>query len=117
MAKSKKTKAKPSNTRWPDEKTLSEIRDRLSSDKVQGSTVLGPDAQLVDRIKHNLCSKIVQFHLNSKISQKELADKLGVDEPEMSRILHYKIERYTIDRLVGYLEVLYPNVNFEVFAA
>ncbi|MEW6056287.1 MAG: XRE family transcriptional regulator [Bdellovibrionota bacterium] len=117
MAKSKKTKTKSSHTRWPDEKALSEMRDRLSSDKVQGSTVLGPDAQLVDRIKHDLCSKIVEFHLNSKLSQRALAEKLGVDEPEMSRILHYKIERYTIDRLLGYLEILYPNVDFEVFAA
>jgi predicted XRE-type DNA-binding protein len=117
MTKSKKFKAKPSNTRWPDEKTLSEIRARLSSDEVQGSTVLGPNAKLVDRIKHNVCSKIVQFHLNSNLSQKELADKLNVDEPEMSRILHYKLERYTIDRLLGYLEILYPKVGLEVFAA
>jgi predicted XRE-type DNA-binding protein len=115
MAKSKKLKAKIATTRWPDERELSEIRERLSS--VEGSTVLGPDASLTDRIKQNLCSKIVEYHLKNKVTQKELADKLGVDEPEMSRILHYKIDRYSIDRLVGYLEALYPNVNFEVFAA
>ena len=115
MAKSKKLKAKPSEGRWPDEATLSEIRDRLSS--VEGSRVLGPNAQLVDRIKQDLCSKIVEYHVKQKITQKELAKKLGVDEPEMSRILHYNIERYSIDRLVGYLEILYPNVEFEVRAA
>ncbi len=117
MAKSKKLKANSTKTRWPNERVLAEIRDRLSSDEVEGSRVLGPEADLVDRIKEKLCSKIVEFHLKSGISQKELAKKLDVDEPEMSRILHYKIERYTIDRLVGYLEILYPNVNFEVFAA
>ncbi len=117
MAKSKKVKARTSKTRWPSEKTLAEIRDRLSSDEIQGSTVLGPNADLVDRIKEKLCSKIVEFHLKSGITQKELANKLGVDGPEMSRILHYRVERYTIDRLIGYLEILYPNVDVQVFAA
>ena len=79
MAKSKKVKARTSKTRWPSYKTLAEIRDRLSSDEIQGSTVLGPNADLVDRIKEKLCSKIVEFHLKSGITQKELANKLGVD--------------------------------------
>jgi predicted XRE-type DNA-binding protein len=115
MAKNMKAKAKVSKSNWPNERELAEVRERLST--VEGSTVLGPDASLTDRIKQNLCSKIVEYQLKKKVTQKALASKLGVDEPEMSRILHYKIERYTIDRLVGYLEVLYPHVNFEVFAA
>lgn len=71
----------------------------------------------MDRIKQDLWSKIVKYKLNNKTTQKELAEKLGVDQPEMSRILHYKLERYSIDRLVGYLEILYPKVYFEVLAA
>jgi predicted XRE-type DNA-binding protein len=118
MAKSKKYPAQSAaHVRWPNEKELAEIRERLSSNEVLGSTVLGPDASVVDRIKQDLCSKIVQYHLATGTSQQELALKLGVDEPEMSRILHYKIERYSIDRLVGYLAVLYPNVKLEVSAA
>ena len=119
MEKNKKTKSKSvrSQSNWPNEKVLSEIREHLSSEKVMGSTVLGPDASLTDRIKHELCAKIVQFHLKNKLSQKELADKLNVDEPEMSRILHYKITRYSIDRLIGYLEVLYPRIHIEFTAA
>jgi predicted XRE-type DNA-binding protein len=117
MPKSKKIKARIAKVEWPNEKDLLEIREGLSFDNVQGSTVLGDDAPLVDRIKQDLCSKIVQYHLSAKISQKKLGEKLGVDEPEMSRILHYKIDRYSIDRLVGYLEILYPKIHFEVSAA
>ena len=108
---------KTNQNNWPDEKKLAAIRERLSSDAVMGSTVLAHDAPLADRIKENLCSKIVQFQIKSQITQKDLAIRLNVDEPEMSRILHYKIERYSIDRLLGYLEILYPQVKFEVFAA
>jgi len=117
MPKSKKYNAKnATDVHWPTEAELSEVRGRLSSQELV-STVLGPDASLVDRIKQDLCSKIIQYHLVKGSSQRELAERLGVDEPEMSRILHYKIERYSIDRLVGYLAILYPNIKFEVSAA
>ena len=46
MLKSKKLRAKSAESRWPDEKELKAIRDHLSSDQVEGSTVLGPDAPL-----------------------------------------------------------------------
>jgi len=117
MKKAKKRKVRLSTATWPSENELEGIRDYLSSDAIEGSTVFGPDAPLVDRIKQDLCSKIVQYHLSHEVTQKVLAEKLGVDEPEMSRILHYKIERYSIDRLVGYLEILYPKVRIQVLAA
>lgn len=117
MAKSNKVTAKSSQAKWPSTAVLDEIREKLSSDAVEGSRVLGADAPLADQIKQNLCSKIVEYRITKGITQKQLADKLGVDEPEMSRILHYKIERYSIDRLVGYLEILYPKMSFKLFAA
>ncbi len=118
MAKSKRFKSvDASGFRFPDEKELKKVREELSDDRVTGSTVLGPDASLVDQIKYRLCGKIVEYRRTRGISQKDLANLLGVDEPEMSRILHYKIDRYTIDRLLSYLEVLYPNIKFDVSAA
>ena len=117
MEKKKSLRKSSTLAQWPKAAVLEEMRSRLSSPDVEGSTVFGPDAPLADRIKQDLCSKIVRYHLKTQISQKDLASRLGVDEPEMSRILHYKIERYTIDRLVGYLQILYPHVRFEVSAA
>jgi len=102
---------------WPNEKDLKEIRDRLSSDRIEGSLFLGKDAPLPDRIKQELCSKIVEYHVTHKTSQKKLAEKLGIDEPEMSRILHYRIGRYSIERLIGYLEILYPKLSVKLLAA
>jgi len=91
--KNKKVITSSSASKLPAEKTLKAIRERLSSEKVEGSTVLGPKAPLADRVKQDLCSKIVQYLVENKITQKTLAKKLNVDEPEMSRILHYKLER------------------------
>ncbi len=40
MPKSKKTKGRVANVQWPNEKELKKIREHLSSDEVEGSTVL-----------------------------------------------------------------------------
>jgi len=59
----------------------------------------------------------LEYKLSNKLTQKELAEKLGLDEPETSRVLRYKIERYSIERLLGYATILYPKLTLEVLAA
>jgi len=100
-----------------EEWTSPELRDFLSYEYMGKDTLLHPYTPLVDQIKWKLCAQIVRYHLMNEISQNELAQKLGVDAPEMSRLLHYKIERYTIDRLIRYVEILYPKLSVEVTAA
>ena len=103
--------------RYPEEKDLKEILKKLSSDDVIGSTVIPKNASAGDKIKYKLCGKILEYKLAKNLTQKELAEKIGLDEPEISRVLHYKIERYSIERLLGYATTLYPKLTIEVLAA
>jgi len=106
-----------STIRYPNEKDIQEVLEKLSSDDVMGSTVIPDDALESDKIKYKLCSLIVKYKLSKKLNQKELAEKLGLDEPETSRVLHYKIERYSIERLLNYATAIYPKLTLEVLAA
>jgi len=106
-----------SKVRYPEEKDLSEILKKLSSDDVIGSSILPKNAPESDKIKYKLCSKILEYKLNKNLTQKELAEKIGLDEPEISRVLHYKIERYSIERLLEYAKILYPKLTMEIMAA
>ena len=106
-----------STVRYPDEKDLQDILKKLSSDEVIGSTVIPKNAPESDKIKYKLCGKILEYKIAKNLTQKELAEKIGLDEPETSRVLHYKIERYSIERLLGYAMVLYPKLTIEVLAA
>ncbi len=103
--------------RYPDEKVLKDMFKKLSSDDVMGSTVIPKNASEGDKIKYKLCSKILEYKLIKNMSQKELAQKIGLDEPEASRVLHYKIDRFSIDRLLSYAIVLYPKLTIEILAA
>ncbi len=106
-----------SRVKYPEEKDLNEIFDKLLSDDVMGSAVIPKNASESDKLKYNLCKKIVEYKLKHNLSQKELGKKLELDEPEISRVLHYKIERYSIERLLGYTQILYPKLTIEVLAA
>ena len=106
-----------STVRYPEEKKLKEMLKKLSSDDVIGSTVIPKNASESDKVKYKLCGKILEYKLAKNLTQKELAEKIGLDEPETSRVLHYKIERYSIERLLVYATALYPKLTIEVLAA
>ena len=97
-----------STFRYPEEKDLGEMLKKVSSDDVIGSTVIPKNAFEGDKIKYKLAKNL---------TQKELAQKIGLDEPETSRVLHYKIERYSIERLLGYALAPYPKLTIEILAA
>lgn len=52
------------------------------------------------------------MYLNrTQMSQKELAEMLGIEPARVNEIVKYRIDLYTVDRLLGYLELLDPNIN------
>ncbi len=106
-----------SNKQFPDPKRLAEVRKRLSSSDVIGSSLLPENASQIDRTKFKACEMIIKYRRKSGLQQKELAKRLGVDESRMSEILRYKVENFTLDRLVAYAQVLYPNLKLELDAA
>jgi predicted XRE-type DNA-binding protein len=110
-------KKKHSHINWPSEKELARVRKKLLRPDAIGSSMLSPNASLSDRVKFTLCEQIVKFKLATGISQKELAKVIKINETEMSRVLHYKIDRYTIERLMGYVEIINPTLRVEVSVA
>ncbi len=96
----------------PPKKVLDEMRKKL--EKVEPSRLLPPNASRADRLKYELCKQFV-VHLNrEQISQKELAEKLGVEPARLNEIVKYRIDLFTVDRLLGYVELLDPDIKVTV---
>jgi predicted XRE-type DNA-binding protein len=49
-----------------------------------------------------------------KISQKELAEKLGIEPARLNEIVKYRIDLFTVDRLLDYVELLDPDITVTV---
>jgi len=78
------------------------------------SRMLPPDAPPLDRAKFEICKHFVIYHREHKINQRALAERVGIDEALMSKILHYHIDEFTTDRLIKFLAVLFPDLRIEL---
>ena len=103
---------------FPDERTLRRVREKLSDVKYPGGNLTLPaNATEVERAKYHLCQLIARYQREHGLLQKEIAEKLGVDESRISDILRGKIESFTLDRLIGYAEKLHPGLRVKINAA
>jgi predicted XRE-type DNA-binding protein len=59
-----------------------------------------------EKFKISLCKFFVQ-HLNEhKMKPIDLHRQTGIEQSRISEILHYKITKFTIDKLLGWLNIL-----------
>lgn len=95
-------------TRYLSEAEIRKIRKSMA--RTKGAAHLPPDASALDRAKYDLCQEFVIFMRKKGISQRKLAEMLGIPESRISEIVHYRINKLTLDRLVRYMETLRPNL-------
>lgn len=98
--------------KFPSDKTLALMRKKMA--KVKGSYVLPPDADAIDRAKYEICRQILLYMHKKGLSQRELARQMGIPETRVSEMVHYRIWKFTLDRLVAYFEKINPKVALKV---
>ncbi len=81
---------------------------------LEGSQSLPEDSTELDRFKYEFCKKIIQYLIDGRLTQKDLADTLQVDPAIVSKIVNYKIDCFTLDKLVSYYELLNPDLKLAV---
>ena len=107
-----------SKNAFPDDSTLKRVRDKLSDLNYQGGNLALPAAATeVDRAKYQLCQLIARYQREHGLMQKDVAEKIGVDESRISDLLRGKIESFTLDRLIGYAEKLHPGLRVQIVGA
>lgn len=97
---------------FPSEKELKAIRKKLES--VEPSRMLPKDASKADQVKYKLCEKFVEYILEHKITQAQLAKKLKVDPSRINEIVKYRIDLYTVDKLMDLAERLHLDFDVDV---
>jgi len=98
---------------FPSENELKTIRSKLA--KVEPSRLLPKNASKAALVKYKLCEKFVIYLTEHKTTQVQLAKKLKVDPSRINEIVKYRIDLYTIDKLMELAEKL--HLNFEVDVA
>lgn len=97
---------------FPTSKELKKIRKELKN--VEPTVIIGPSASAVDQLKFAICKELIIYLRTHNLSQQDLAAELSVDPARISEIVKYKIDLYTVDRLLDFLEHLNPKVKVTV---
>jgi predicted XRE-type DNA-binding protein len=74
-----------------------------------------PDAAEL-QTKARLCAAINQIVEREKIRQAEVAAKLGINQPKVSALLNYKLEGFSVERLMHFLVSLGQDVEIHIKA-
>ena len=72
------------------------------------------NASAVDKIKYDLCREFVIYMISNKISQVDLAERLDIDKARVNKIIKYRIEVFTIDKLLSLLNIIKPSSELKV---
>ena len=74
-----------------------------------------PDADELDT-KVRLGAAICRIVERRKLTQVEVAAALGINQPKVSALLHYKLEGFSVERLMHFLTALGHDVEIVVKA-
>lgn len=97
---------------FPSEKELKTMRAKL--EKAEPSRLLPKNASKADQVKFKLCEKFVIYLMEHKMSQVQLSKKLKVDPSRINEIVKYRIDLYTVDKLMDLAERLHLDFDVEV---
>lgn len=97
---------------FPTEKQLKSVRTKLA--KAEPSRMLPKNASKADQLKYKICEKFVIYLREHEMTQVNLARKLKVDPARINEIVKYRIDLYTVDKLLDFAERLHLDLNVKV---
>jgi len=96
----------------PKKSELNKILKKLKS--AEGSLALPEHPTSLQKFRYEIQQKFVGYILKKNISQKELAEMLGIDEAKVSKILKNRIDEFSTDRLITLYERINPKIKLKV---
>jgi len=84
------------------------LKEAKQKAKKRQLTTISDKSQLTteDKFKISLCRFFVQYLNEHKMKPIDLHKQTGIEQSRISEILHYKITKFTIDKLLVWLNVL-----------
>lgn len=92
-----------------------EYLNQLASPNYQGgSWVLPENPTPLEKSKHEICREILIYQRQHKLTDEEIARQMELTLPETEDILHYRLNCFTLDRLMTYANKLFKTEPLKV---
>jgi len=97
---------------FPNKAEMKRVLKKL--EKVEGTLAPPANPTPLQKFRHDIQQKFVGYKLDQNVSQREMAETLGIDEGKVSKILHNRLEEFSTDRLINLYGKLNPKVRLKV---
>ena len=97
---------------FPSANELKEIRKKL--EKAEGTLMPPENPSPLEKFRWDLCQKFVRYKRDNELTLEEIGNMLDVDKGKISKILRHRIDEFSTDRLIAYLQILYPETKLKV---
>src|SRR3954469_22805840 len=79
-----------------------------------GSFALSPQASSLEKAKYEICRNIIRYKREHDLTQEEIAERIQLGFAETKRILRYRINEFTLDRLITYTDNLHIPLEIKI---
>jgi predicted XRE-type DNA-binding protein len=94
---------------FPPEERLAKIREKmLEPNYPRANRPLPKNATSLEKSKYFLCKKLLIYKQENNLPVKKLAKQINLTVPEVEDILFCRIDKFTLDRLVSYIDNIFP---------
>jgi predicted XRE-type DNA-binding protein len=97
---------------FPSRAEIKRVLKKLEN--VEGTLAMPANPTPLQRFRHDIQQKLVAYKLINKISQREMAEILGIDEAKLSKILRNRLDGFSTDRLINLYGKLNPEIKLMV---
>jgi predicted XRE-type DNA-binding protein len=98
---------------WPSKAEIKRVVKKI--EKLDEWTIAPPENPTpLEKFRYDIQQKFVAYKLKTKISQREMAQRIGIDESKVSKILHNRLEEFSTDRLISLYEKINPKIKLKV---
>jgi hypothetical protein len=94
------------NSIFPPQEEFNRVVERAQKSDKRTNFLLPPNATAAERAKYKLCKTIARYERENKISEQELAKKLGITHAQVEKVLFCHIDELDLEELVNYTEEL-----------
>src|SRR6185436_2495659 len=93
---------------FPLEEELEKICEEMSAPNYpRTNRPLPKNATSLEKSKYSLCKKVLVYKQENNLPVEKLAKKINLTVPETEDILFARIDKFTLDRLVSYVNNLF----------
>lgn len=100
---------------FPSREEIEKVSEKLKN--TEGTLLLSSDPTPIEQLRWDMCQRFLSYKMEKNISQKELAQQLGIDEAKVSKILRHRIKDFSTDRLAKLLYKIDKNLTLKVVDA